>query len=223
LHSSAGWYDGFVSKLGPDGQFRFCITFGGAFYDVARALTFDSYGGLLVTGAFEDLNVLFGPGLGGDTYSSNGLSDVFLMRWGLDGSYRWTRTIGGPQPDVGYGVALLPSGDPVLTGYFGGADVDFDPTDGSDLHSSEGLSDAFVSIWDGPLPGDFDCDGDVDLRDCAFFAAAFAGSAMPAGSLEADLDGDGDCDGMDYAIFAAGFSGPRHTSAPSRLVSSPPR
>ena len=209
LHSSAGWYDGFVSKLTSDGEFRFCRTFGGTSYDVARALAFDSFGGVLVTGGFENLDVGFDRGLGGDSHSSNGLSDVFLMRLGLDGSYRWTRTLGGSQPDVGYGVVLLPNGSPVLAGYFGGTDVDFDPTQGTDLRSSGGLADAFVTVWEGPVPGDCDCDGDVDLKDHAFFAEAFAGSGVPAGSLEADLDGDGDGDLDDFSRFATHITGPQ--------------
>ncbi|HUW84193.1 MAG TPA: hypothetical protein VMZ31_15520 [Phycisphaerae bacterium] len=209
LHSSAGWYDGFVSKLTSDGEFRFCRTFGGTSYDVVRALAFDSYGGLLVTGGFEEANVGFDPGLGGDFHSSNGLSDVFLMRLGLDGSYRWTRTLGGSQPDVGYGADLLPNGAPVLVGYFGGADVDFDPSDGTDLHSSAGLSDAFTSVWAGWVPGDFDCDGDVDLADHASLAQAFAGSGVPAGDPQADLDGDGDGDLADFCMFATHMTGPQ--------------
>jgi hypothetical protein len=209
LRSSAGWYDAFVSKLTSDGEFRLCRTFGGIAYDVVRALAFDSCGGLLVTGGFEGVDVGFDPRSGGDYRSSNGLSDVFLMCLGLDGSYRWTRTVGGSQPDVGYGVDLLPNGAPVLVGYFAGSDVDFDPTDGSELHSSAGLSDAFATAWEGWVPGDFDCDRDVDLADHASFAEAFAGPGVPAGSPQADLDGDGDGDLDDFYLLAPHMAGPR--------------
>lgn len=59
------------------------------------------------------------------------------------------------------------------------------------------------------VPGDFDCDGDVDEDDLALFEACHAGPAilLQAGCRKFDLDGDGDADATDFAIFQRCWSG----------------
>jgi hypothetical protein len=67
----------------------------------------------------------------------------------------------------------------------------------------------------GPIPGDLDDDGDVDLNDFAAFAACLGGpdvaapppSCDPMDFAGADLDGDNDVDLTDFAAFAVHFTG----------------
>jgi len=64
----------------------------------------------------------------------------------------------------------------------------------------------------GPLPGDFDGDGDVDLSDFVTFQLCFGGSNNPPAAtcppgVDADLDGDGDVDLADFLIFQQNFTG----------------
>jgi len=66
---------------------------------------------------------------------------------------------------------------------------------------------AGVTINVGPLPGDIDDDGDVDLDDYVLFGAAMSGPTAPTAEPDADLDGDGDCDLTDFATFSIGFTG----------------
>lgn len=67
---------------------------------------------------------------------------------------------------------------------------------------------AGVTINVGPLPGDIDDDGDVDLDDYVLSAAAMSGPTAPTAEPDADLDGDNDCDLADFAVFADHFTGP---------------
>ena len=65
-------------------------------------------------------------------------------------------------------------------------------------------------FWFGCVPGDGDCDGDVDLDDYADFEACLAG---PGGGLGADcgcfdFDDSGDVDLKDFAAFQVAFTGP---------------
>jgi len=59
----------------------------------------------------------------------------------------------------------------------------------------------------GPVLGDLDGDGDVDLDDFALLVTPMNGPNQPPGNAQGDLDGDNDCDLDDYAIFAANFTG----------------
>ena len=69
-----------------------------------------------------------------------------MTRLGSDGSYLWTKTVGGTAfDDAGHAVAASPSGHVFYTGRFESADLDFDPDAGADQHSSNGSLDIFVT------------------------------------------------------------------------------
>jgi len=61
------------------------------------------------------------------------------------------------------------------------------------------------------LPGDFDCDEDIDLDDYASFAACLTGPAggVSPGCASGDFDGDDDVDLHDVAAFQTVFTGPK--------------
>lgn len=67
----------------------------------------------------------------------------------------------------------------------------------------------------GPIPGDLDEDGDVDLTDFTGFVACLGGPDVatpppgcdPGNFTNADLDGDTDVDLTDFSDFAAHFTG----------------
>ena len=67
----------------------------------------------------------------------------------------------------------------------------------------------FLTIDEGPVPGDFNDDGEVDLTDYAIFADCMAGpdvTTPPEGCFtdqfsNADLDNDGDVDLGDFGLF----------------------
>lgn len=59
------------------------------------------------------------------------------------------------------------------------------------------------------VPGDFDCDRDVDEADLMFFEACHAGPALPLSvdCEKADLDGDADADTADFGILQRCWTG----------------
>ncbi len=61
----------------------------------------------------------------------------------------------------------------------------------------------------GPLVGDLDVDGDVDLADYELFLESFSGPGKPypGGCDLADFNGDGHIDLYDFAKFQPGFTG----------------
>ena len=70
----------------------------------------------------------------------------------------------------------------------------------------------FLETATGPLPFDFDRDGDVDFADFQIYAFCAQGPDVdyPGGNfcLEMDGDGDSDVDLADFELFQLGFTGP---------------
>jgi len=155
LRTSNGKQDFFITKLGPDGSYHWTHTAGGVKNDSGRAVTTDPAGNVYVTGAFEE-TVDFNPRGGGDVRVSEGVFDIYIIKLGPDGSYRWTKTFGGEAIDAGFGIALGPDNVLGVTGGFN-VTVDFDPSEGVDEHTSNGGRDVFITR--------FTTDGDYRFTD----------------------------------------------------------
>ena len=119
---------------------------GSAQYDVARNITTDKFGNLLVigdygtpTGGVIDLN----PGPGDVNYTSNGGSDVFIQKFTPDGTLIWAKSFGGTSNDRGYCITSDEMGNIYVSGWFINI-VDFDP--GLDISNliSNGSADIYI-------------------------------------------------------------------------------
>jgi len=124
----------FVTRFNADGSYGWTQSFGGAGNDCATGVAVDVDGNPRITGVFK-FTVDFDPTAGED-YHSGGIDDVFMMKLGADGSYQWTRTWNGAEYVSDRGRVVCDSqGAAAITGLFRQV-VDFDPTDGMDLHSA---------------------------------------------------------------------------------------
>lgn len=136
-----------MTKLGPDGTYRWSWTFGGGPLsfgtNLTRALTVDGAGNILITGSFSD-SVDFDPGITEDIHVSTGSWDIFATKLGSDGTYLWTRTFGGEYSDSGFAIASDLDDSVLLPGGFIGL-VDFDPTRGEDWQLGPGDQDVFIT------------------------------------------------------------------------------
>jgi len=125
--------DIFVTKLAPDGSYLWTRTFGGAGNEHGTGVACDPAGNTLVTGNFRGI-ADFDPGPGVDWHQQVGeIEDIFVSKYGPDGSYLWTRTMAADAGDRGQ-VAVDAHGAAYLTGLFH-YPVDFDPTSGVDLRT----------------------------------------------------------------------------------------
>jgi|GEM_PF-3298549 len=71
-------------------------------------------GHIYVTGVFEgamDAN----PRVGTNTVTSNGSTDVYVIKLTNSGNFVWARTFGGPQADAPTSISISPQGDVVLS------------------------------------------------------------------------------------------------------------
>jgi len=143
-----------VSDVSDDdfrtGDFGWARTWGGTDGDRGYAVAIDHAGSIYVAGYFRGTTD-FDPN-SGDSHTSIGGSDVYLVKFDPSGSFKWVRTWGGPEGTYSTGVAADGSGSVYVVGYFWGT-ADFDPGYG-DPHSSNGACDVFLSKFD--MSGDFE-------------------------------------------------------------------
>ena len=79
-----------------------------------------------------------------DEHSSNGAWDISLTKINVDGSYGWTKTIGNTGDEVSHSIVIDKSNNIFITGSFEEV-VNFDFSDNSDEHSSNGSADIFLT------------------------------------------------------------------------------
>ncbi|MEJ2657670.1 MAG: SBBP repeat-containing protein, partial [Desulfobacterales bacterium] len=86
--------------------YLFTKTMGGTDQDIGRSVAVDGSGNIYITGSFQgtvDFN--FTPGGVPDSHTAV-LDDIFLTKINADGSYGYTKTMGGTDQDIGQSVAV---------------------------------------------------------------------------------------------------------------------
>lgn len=166
LSSAAAVNNIFVSKLDSSGNFVWAKAIGGATSSIGYGICTDTSGSAYVTGFFWN-TVDFDPGTGTSNLTSAGTSDIFVLKLDSNGDFVWAKSLGGISWDNGYDIALNPSGEILLTGYFQGV-ADFDPGPGTfDLTSTSASQDIFICklnsngdlVWAKGIGGDSDENG----------------------------------------------------------------
>ncbi len=147
LTSVSSW-DVFLTKFDSGGDFQWVRNWAG-WYSGHLGVALDDASNVYVSGAFFD-TVDFDPDpVDEDNQTSNGDTDAFLSKFEpVQGDFQWARTWGGPSSEAGFRVDSDPYGNVCVAGSFQGTDVDFDPDVGTDLHSSNGSSDAYLTRFD---------------------------------------------------------------------------
>ncbi len=140
---STGGDDVFATKLTANGQLVWAKSFGGSGDDIGYAIEIDDYDStVFIIGNYTgtaDLN----PGAATATVTSNGSSDIFMVKLSNTGDYITSKTIGGTGMDRGRDLVIdVATGDQFLTGSFGNT-VDFDPGAGV-VELIGGSQDIFV-------------------------------------------------------------------------------
>jgi hypothetical protein len=141
--------DIFVCKLDGSGNFVWAKGMGApSNNDLGYAIKVDGSGNVYTTGEFSG-TADFDPGVGTFNIISAGSSDAFVSKLDVSGNFVWAKNLGGSATDIGYGIAVDPSGNVHTTGYYTGT-ADFDPNAGTvNLTTvSSGFVDIFVSKLD---------------------------------------------------------------------------
>jgi hypothetical protein len=112
--------------------------FGDTSSDHGNDVCVDASGNVFITGYFNG-TVNFGTG----PLTTAGIDDIFLAKFNAAGVNQWSRRFGGTGLDDGYGVAVSPAGNVLVTGFFQDA-----VTFGGTTLTSAGLNDAFLVACD---------------------------------------------------------------------------
>lgn len=144
---SIGEIDAYVCKLDASGNFVWARNIGGVDGQAeAHAVAVDFAGNVYITGWFRR-TVDFDPGPGIQLFTSTSNIDIFVIKLNAAGNYVWGKKIGGGVIGVAYSIAVDATGNVFTTGEFGGS-VDFDPGPNSQVLTSLGQNDIFVSKLD---------------------------------------------------------------------------
>ena len=185
-HTSAGFEDIFLTKFDSAGNYVFTKTMGGTNHDYGQAVAVDGSENVYVTGNFQG-KADFDPGSGTDPHTSAGLEDIFLTKINSDGSYGYTKTMGGTDHDFGQSVAIDSSDNIYITGYFSGT-ANFNPSGTADSHTSAGEEDIFLTKIGsdgsygytktmGGTDHDYGRSVAVDISDNVYITGSFSGTA----------------------------------------------
>jgi hypothetical protein len=109
-----GVYDGFATKLNPQGQPVYSTFLGGSERDQARAAAIDAAGNLYVTGYTESSNF---PVKDAIQPFRHGDRDVFLTKLHSSGLPLFSTYLGGGDWDEGYAVTVDTSANVYLAGF----------------------------------------------------------------------------------------------------------
>lgn len=161
-------------------------------------ITVDDNDHIFVVGDFSGL-VDFDPTEGVDLHESpvgkyREQPAIFVSKFGSDGTYHWTRTVGGDLADEGWGVATDRDGSVYVSGFFH-TTVDFDPTEGVDERTV--LGGLINTKWfimklfsDGSYAGTMTPGDNIGGSSAQRIVLDGSGNIYFAGNLSGELDFD---------------------------------
>ncbi|MBP7553795.1 MAG: choice-of-anchor D domain-containing protein [Spirochaetes bacterium] len=136
-------YDIYITMINSDGTYGWTKTIGGVSSDYGYSITVDNLNNIYVTGYFKE-TVDFDPGAGIDNKTSAGNADIYITKINSDGSYGWTKTMGGLSSEYGNSITVDSSHNIYVTGYFEGT-ADFNPAVEVDNKTSVGGADIYIT------------------------------------------------------------------------------
>lgn len=146
LLNGTGFKDIFIAKYSSTGLLQWVKQIGNTDDQTAFDIAVSVSGNLYITGSFEG-TLDFNPGSGVNNFSSQGNSDIFILKLDNAGNYIWNKRIGDTDIDEGHQLTLGANDEIYITGFFGWT-TDFDPGPALSPLTSAGSDDIFILKMD---------------------------------------------------------------------------
>lgn len=143
--SAVGDWDIFVQKLDGNGNFLWAKSMGGLGRETSQSIAVDAQGNVYTTGQFEE-TVDFDPNEDTLSYTATE-QDIFIQKLDSDGNLIWAKTMGGPDDDLAFSIAVDEQRNVYTTGWFEET-VDFDPNAGVSNLTAVGNRDIYIQKLD---------------------------------------------------------------------------
>jgi gliding motility-associated-like protein len=195
-------------------------TVGSSGIELSGCFDKDPSGNVYMCGKFSG-TVDVDPSAATYNLTSNGMFDAFIIKYSPTGQLLWAFNIGGADVDEITGVKINNAGEILITGYYRGANVDFDPGSGYYPMDAPGLGgtdvgfggDIFLAkytssgnfIWAFSIIGSYSHDKPEDLAVDASDNIYVVGSVNGTSTYPIDADpGPGvyDIGGVGHAFVA---------------------
>lgn len=140
-----GFMDAYIGKYTTDGEFIWAGEIGGElslFY--LPTFDFDDEGNIYYTSYF-DATIDLDPGENVYEVESAGSTDILLIKLNNSGNFEWGFSMGGEFQDMTRDI-VYDNGKVFITGMYE-ATIDFDPSEGEAIYTSNGDYDAYFAVY----------------------------------------------------------------------------
>jgi hypothetical protein len=228
---SQGSSDIALVQLDANGNFIDAVTFGGPGIQNNAMMDVDAQGNTIVSGFFENTVT---PSSGNQSLTSVGPADLYIAKLSPTNELLWLKQITGDQAIIYPKVAVDQEDNIYISATFR-QNVDLDPSEATDTHTSSGMYDFFVlkldsdgnRIWANHFGGvfnEFSYDSDLDDEGNFYTVGTFKEEADFDPSANVFLLTDETPSGMDEAYLlklnpdgTLAYAGNTNANLPIRL------
>ena len=132
--------DLFVAKVAPDGTVLWAMDTDGPHGEGGNAIALDHQGNIYVLGGFGGIDFTYA----GSTFTSQGASDLLLVKYAPSGTPLWARKAGSTGQDDPSALTIDPDGNAIISGQWQGSTL----TVGSFTTSNAGGLDNVYAKYD---------------------------------------------------------------------------
>jgi gliding motility-associated-like protein len=188
--TSAGGIDIFITKVDPDGNLVWAVSFGNTGFDRGFGIAVDGDGNVYGAGYFQG-TVDFHPGSGTANLTASN-TDTYVVKLDTDGNFIWARSVGNSGGDYGRAIAVDAAQNVYVMGEFQNT-VDFDPGPGNAFLSETGPNGGDIFILKLDAAGNYAwaiSHGGPSEDDARSIEVDAAGNVYSTGGFYATVDFD---------------------------------